>query len=280
MVMEIEPGMWQAIQEETLALEKYIADLQDNIANLQIGIGQEANAIAKQQLEFQKQQAEQELVFRREELAEHRRVTELQLATSPIDFVAYELYRRDIQEKGAAQGEKYQAEQAVAQGFDTMMAAMEAAPWGSPEHARLTREINSMYGAMRVPSGIREGEYRIQPTDGRAEYKTVEPEGYGPVAPPKTDEEIQAMMRQITGGGAGYTGEFGVDIPTTQQWSRSQFQDVSPSEMEIISSFLRAGVTPTGGGQEFSFDPQDYFREMKEGFIPYMEMPKQTSYAL
>ncbi|KKL23834.1 hypothetical protein LCGC14_2421400, partial [marine sediment metagenome] len=125
------------------------------------------------------------------------RTTELQYATSPIDFVAYELYKRDIE----------------GQGFD-------------------------------------------------------------PMAAPHSNESIQAMMGQLVGGEetGRLLGEFGVDVPAATQWSRSQFQDVSQSEQDILSSFLRAGVE-TEGGQEVTIDPGDYYRRMAKGFVPTLQKP-------
>ena len=162
--LQIEPGMWERIQEELMLLEKWIAD---------------------ENIRMQEEQATQ-----------LRRTTELQYSTSPIDFVAYELYRRDVEE----------------QGFD-------------------------------------------------------------PMAPSSSDADIQAMMDQLIGGEetGNLLGEFGVDIPTTGQISRSQFQDISQSERDILSSFLKRGVETDGG--QVSIDPGDYYNRLAEGFIPTLSKP-------
>ncbi|KKN26351.1 hypothetical protein LCGC14_0875650 [marine sediment metagenome] len=163
--LQIEPGMWLRIQEELMKLER---------------------EIAAEQIRVQEEQQ-----------AQLRRTTELQYATSPIDFVAYELYKRELE----------------GQGFDPMAAS-------------------------------------------------------------RSDVDIQAMMEQLVGG-EGETGrllgEFGVDIPGTEQWSRSQFRGLAQSEQDVLSSFLRAGVE-TGGG-EVSIDPGDYYRRLAEGFVPTLQKP-------
>ncbi|KKN26618.1 hypothetical protein LCGC14_0872820 [marine sediment metagenome] len=163
--LQIQPGMWLQIQQENIALQKYIADQNERA---------------------QKEQA-----------AQLRRTTELQLSTNPIDFVAYELYKRGLEAKG----------------FD-------------------------------------------------------------PQAASQSNTDIQAMMEQLVGG-EGETGrllgEFGVDIPGTEQWSRSQFRGLAQSEQDILSSFLRAGVETSGG--EVSIDPGDYYRRLAEGFVPTLQKP-------
>ncbi len=169
--LDIQPGMWLQVQQENIALQKYIADLQ------------------------QKAQEEQ--------AAQLRRTTELQYATSPIDYVAYESYKRELEEGG-----------------------------------------------------------------------------YEPLAAAQSDEAIQAMMAQLVGGeGVGnLLGEFGVDIPQTSQWSRSQFQDVAQSERDILSSFLRAGVE-TPGGEDVTIDPGDYYKRLVEGFVPTLGGAGPTRYS-
>ena len=162
----VEPGMWLQVQEMLAEL-----DLQ------RIGI----------------EKATQESAARLEEL---------RLSTTPIDFVAYELYKR--QEEAA----------------------------------------------------------------GRPTY----------TGPASSDVDIQGMVEAMVGPGAGSlgTGEFGVQVPTTQSVSRAESQQISPQEMGVLSSFLRAGFETPGG--KVSYNPEDYWREVEEGFVPTMPQTGITQY--
>lgn len=171
--MMIEPGAWLAIQEEMLELERQWRARQA--------------AIEEERTELQAKEME------------------LRLATSPIDYVAYQQYLRQ----------------------------REAA--GKPTYS-------------------------------------------GAAA---TDPEIRGMVRGMAGGpsisplGAG---EFGVRIPRTSDISRAEATQLSPDEMDILSSFLKAGFTPFGG-EKTSYDPADYWREVEKGFIPTVRTPAATRYA-
>jgi|SRR3972149_3877574 len=135
------------------------------------------------------------------------RETELRLATSPIDFVAYEKYRRQLAMEGPA-----------------------------------------------------------------PPYKS-----------PSTDAELQAMMAGITGReaqlepGQRLLGEFGVTIPTAQGYTRAGFQEISPNEQAILSSFLKAGLK-TPAGTSTAIDPEEYFRKIQESFVPTLPQAGPIQY--
>lgn len=161
-------------------------------------------------LELQRQEAEardarekERIAIERERLESLAREMELRLSTTPIDFVAYELYKR---EKEAADETLY-------------------------------------------------------------------------TGPSASDVDIQAMVAAMVGEGAGSlgVGEFGVEVPTTQSISRAESLRLSPDEMDILGSFLKAGFDVNG--QEVSYDPVDYWREVEQGFIPTIQTPAMTRYA-
>ena len=262
--MNLEPGMYQAIAEEEISAELYIADLQAEIDRLQIAVASEGNAVRREELQAQIRQFEQELDLKWEQLNQQRLTTELQLANSPIDFVAYEQYKRSIKEKGDTQQALYDAEQAklrtIQQAGDELTTQYQAGQMPQPMYEQLHRDLVKEYQTLEASS--------------------TEREGFAPYSAPRTDEEIQSMLAEMTGvsGGAGLTGEFGAYIPTTQQFTRSGFKEISPDEMKVLASFLRAGSTPYGETGEVSLDPNEYFREMEEGFVPYMRETGPTQY--
>ena len=87
----------------------------------------------------------------------------------------------------------------------------------------------------------------------------------------RSDVEIQDLfnlaldLEGVDGRSLG-TGQFGVDIPTTQSISRSELQAFNPTDIGILQSFLRGGVEADGGFQ--GINPEDFFTELEEGLIP------------
>ena len=71
-------------------------------------------------------------------------------------------------------------------------------------------------------------------------------------------------------------GQFGVDIPTTGSISRSELRGFNPTDIGILSSFLRGGVE-TDGGQFQGINPEDFFTELEEGLIPTLT-PQRTQF--
>ncbi len=100
--------------------------------------------------------------------------------------------------------------------------------------------------------------------------RALQEQGFTPTSAARTDPEIQDLFSLALGLDAGDTigaGQFGVDLPTTQSISRSELQAFSPTDIGILSSFLRGGVE-TGEGAFQGINPEDYFTELGEGLIP------------
>ena len=64
----------------------------------------------------------------------------------------------------------------------------------------------------------------------------------------------------------GGTGAFGVTIPRTGEISRSNFSNYSQDELSTLGSFLKGGINV--GGQQVGIDPNDYLKQVQQGFIP------------
>lgn len=107
-------------------------------------------------------------------------------------------------------------------------------------------------------------------------------QGFEPTGDVRTDEEIQELFELALGqeGTRRETlgaGQFGVDIPTTGSISRSELQGYSPTDIDILSSFLRGGVETDGDFQ--GINPEDYFTELEEGLIPTLPT-QRTQYVV
>lgn len=153
------------------------------------------------------------------------------------------------------------------------------------ELERQWREAADAREAERIENQAREMELRLSmsPIDYVAYQSYIrEREAAGkPVygAPPATDVGMQEMIATMVGEGGGSlgVGEFDVEIPRTEAISRAESLTYSPAEMDILGSFLRAGFQ--ANGQEVSYDPVDYWREVEEGFIPTIRTPAATRYS-
>lgn len=171
----VAPGLTAQQFEARLALEKRIAD---TLAQLE-----------QQSIDLQKQRD-----------IDVRRVQEAQLGANPADFVAFELFKRSLQEQGL-------------------------------------------------------------PTQ----------------TPVRSDIDIQdlfSLALDLEGGESLGTGRFGVDLPTTGAISRSELQGFNPTDIGILSSFLRGGVE-TDGGTFQGINPEDFFTELEEGLVPVL--PQQRT---
>lgn len=218
---DIAPGAWYELQELTLAVQKDIADGQRESEaadrriekrNADMAYAADAKEREFLRVENRKDRALQANIALQDralrlklaniENQQRARETELRLATSPIDFVAYETYKRTLAEEGPI----------------------------------------------------------------------------APYAAPSSGADIRAMVQGITPATEGLLGKFGVTLPTTTGYTRAGFQDISPGEQQILSSFLRAGVSPQKGVTPVSVDPTEYFKEVQESFIPTLPKAGPTRY--
>jgi hypothetical protein len=119
--------------------------------------------------------------------------------------------------------------------------------------------------------------------------RSLEEQGFTPTSPVRSDIEIQDLFGLALGleDGVGLgMGQFGVELPATGDISRSELRAFSPTDVGILSSFLRGGVK-TGEGfmdklpwSDASFqgiNPEDFFTELEEGLVPVLQ-PQRTQF--
>ncbi|KKN06630.1 hypothetical protein LCGC14_1075290 [marine sediment metagenome] len=178
LAVPVQPGLQAEQFADRLALEKLIADQLAQLERSRIALQEQRDADA-------------------------RRLTEAQLGANPADFVAFELFKRSLEEQGFT-------------------------PTNAP---RSDVEIQDLFSL------------------------ALNLEGLG-------DEGILGA------------GQFGVDLPTTQSISRSELGAFNPTDIGILSSFLRGGVE-TDGGEFQGINPEDFFTELEEGLVPVL--PQQRT---
>lgn len=266
----------QKIQQLNAQLDRDVAAI-NNAARLQLQQADaqaqrdlQAGLITSQQLMQQRQLAQQESEFARQlslnqlteqhdfaiktsqtelaRLAEARQERDLQahLAANPNDFVAYEFYKRGL---GGA-------------------SAQAAQNSGTPTPT----------GTVIGPTG--------QPTSGQGD--TVNGQGYVTPPPAYDDSSIQQLAASLLGTPGqpwnpqlSGTGVFGTHINAPNQLSRRQAGSLDNSEMGILTSLLSAGID-MGGGRRVAINPQDYFQQAENSWIPTMSQgagSRQTQYS-
>lgn len=169
-------------------------------------------------------------------LREVRDERELQsrLAANPLDFVAYEFYKRML---------------------------------GQPQ----AWDIAQRMAGGAVPTG--KGS-ELLGTTGQEPNLLGQPFEEAP--PAYSDQTIQQIAESLFEPGKqslynprlSGTGAFGVNISPPQDLSRQEATGLSDAELGILTSFLRAGVETTPGGKRIALDPQEYFKQVEQSWIP------------
>ncbi len=106
--------------------------------------------------------------------------------------------------------------------------------------------------------------------------RSLQEQGFTPESAARSDLEIQDIFSLALGLESGENlglGQFGVELPTTGSISRSELQGFNPTDIGILSSFLRGGVETDGGFQ--GINPEDFFTELEEGLVPVL--PQQRT---
>lgn len=184
--------------------------------------------------------ADRDFQLRSAEEARNERLLRAQLAAKPEDLVAYEYYKR-----GAGSPEAYNMAQQFAQAGGT------ATPGGT---------------GTASTSGTGSGQFNPQPLSGQP---------YQPDNPAYSDATYQNLVSGFYNAGAqtpynprlSGTGAFGVKIEGPQSISRREGMSMSKDQMGVLTSFLNAGVD-VGGGKRVSIDPNEYFQQVQDSWIP------------
>lgn len=160
--------------------------------------------------------------------ARQERSTEAALGANPTDWVAYELYQRQM-----------------------------AAP-------------NAI--TLSNPSGGSSG--GTSPSSSSGTQTQLNGSPYDNAPPAYDDSSIQAMANGLFNPNpSGYnpnehgTGVFGTTINAPNQLSRSQYGNLSDTEMGLLTGLLKAGITQPNG-QRVAINPTDYFTQSQNGWVP------------
>lgn len=179
-------------------------------------------------------------------LAEVRMERELQakLAANPQDFVAYEMYKR------------LRAGQTVSATDPELMEAQNQQSWDA---ASLAAQGNELLGTEQGDTTLIGQPYDAPP-------------------PAYTDETLQQVAQGIQqqaeaawNPALSGKGVFGSTINAPNMLSRQQANNMSESEMGILTSFLRAGIETEPGGPRMALDPQEWFTQAEKSWIPTLE---------
>lgn len=180
--------------------------------------------------EWQKKIGDAELVLK--QLAESRdeRMAQAQLGANPVNTVAYELYKRQLSQPTAFSSDTLQTAQAMQQS-----------------------------GQQAGQSG---GYPAAPPAYSDETLQTVASSAFG------TGQQNVTAGRVLYNPWMGGEGVFGVNIPSPNEISRLTYDQMDETTKGLVVSFLNAGIKMGPNGERVAINPNDYFQQMKQSFIP------------
>lgn len=237
-ISEMEASLQRDLTQKKIDADQYMQQL-----NLAQSESQFARDLALKTLISDRENQLQQATLELNRQAEVRAERELQahLAANPQDFVAYEYYKRMLGQPGA---------------WDSAQTMM-----GDPDSGAQpqTQQVGS-------PT-------QTQFTGGPDDNLLGQP--YEAAPPAYDDATLQNVIAGIQGGnGAEWnpnlagTGAFGAHIQAPNALSRMEALSMSDTDMGILTSFLRAGIQVPGSAQRVALDPQEYFRQSQNSWIP------------
>ena len=332
-LLPVEPGLFLLLEQERIATEVYIADLQAEAdAAATAMVGKSARIAARAQVKIANIQAE----ISRAQLDQDRIHFELNLAQQQEEFgltreqfeeaqhqfaeqfglsqAQFEESKRQFESDFSLRADEFEESQRQFDadldlrreglGLETARLAQEKEQFAQQfgltreQFEQAIEEFNQTFGLaergqeqeefeFEQQFGLEQERFGLERDIAEAElaanpanfvalelYKRAI-EGQGGAVPGAGgaavgDPGIQDLFSQVLDlGGAESqgTGQFGVQIPTPGSISRSQFQQFTGSDIGLLESFLNAGVD-VGGGEFAGINPEDFFQEVQEGFIP------------
>lgn len=105
--------------------------------------------------------------------------------------------------------------------------------------------------------------------------------GVGASAPeglPAADETIRQTAEGLTQGGTLYNpqlsgeGVAGAHVPGPQEVGRYQLYNMNPTDLEMLTGFLRSGIDING--KRVAINPEDWFQQSERSWIP--TLPEST----
>lgn len=170
-------------------------------------------------------------IARAGEMRQERQL-QAQLAANPEDTVAYEYYKRMIGQPGA---------------------------WDTAQQFAAGQQQ-----AETPPSAI-------NPSD----LTNINGAPYAAPPPAYNDQTYQGLISNIQGQGQpewnpGLAGQgaFGAQIVSPNRISRGLFSRFSPTDIGILNSFLRGGVSTQPGGPRVALKPEDWWAQVQRSFVP------------
>lgn len=231
------------LQEGRLEQERYLTEKQMAQQAVQF-----AETLALQKLEQETNAKIQQAQVSISALGESRAERQLQasLAANPNDIVAYQFLMRGLQNPMNTQGVTPQ------QGNQNA--------WDIAQQMAQGSGMEDLQGvvASQQPSGANAG--------------FTPPPGYG-------DSTMQGLAEMSFGGNnpnalynpyLGGVGAFGANIQAPNNISRAMYSNMSPTDLGILNSFLKAGIRTDSNNDmsRVALNPEDYISQMSKSFIP------------
>ena len=272
--VDVQPGLDWQYKQETLAIQKYIADLQAktsrDIAAINAASDRESRVataslqakLASGQIDAQKYMQAKELVQRESEFA---RDLALRTLISDRDN---ELNRAklSLDKADQARQERLLQAQLASNPADTVLYEF--------YKRGLTGGVNNPMGTAANQAGPTGQELRTG--------------NFAPVTA-YDDKTMQTLASMVQGEGGQQpmynpelkgTGAFGAQIGSPNELSRAEVANLDPTQMAVLSSFLKAGVQtrPGDDSSRVAINPEDYFKQVEDSWIPALNTNSMTRY--
>lgn len=227
--LKIEADLQRELQSNQISSTEYLAEIQ--LAQRE---SEFARSLAQQQLEFKFNSDLQLVQEQRQE-----RLLQAQLSASPADWVAYQYYMRSL---------------GTPEAIETADAIDMAGLTGEQGQPNVT--LPGSLDSEGNPTGNLLGEQ------------------YEPPAPGYSDSSIQTLVDSLFTDRPGQynpalqgRGAFNTQIRRPNNVSRAQAASFNDTDIQMLTSLLRGGID-VGGGRRVGINPQDYFQQVQDSWVP------------
>lgn len=278
----VQPGLEWQLEQERLAVQKYIADQSAALQRDLTAINNAHDARMRQidaglQRELQAGRIDADKYMQARELAQRESEFARDIAFRTIQAdrsFAINQAQLHLQEMAERRMERALQAQLAANPADTVEYEFYKRGLGRPEAYNLTQQF---LGGQQAPQGVA--------VAGQNVPENLLGQPYLEAPPAYSDQSLQTLAASVMSpdGKSLYnpnlrgTGAFGAEIAAPNEMSRAEFLGLDPTQLGVLQSFLKGGIE-IAPGKRVAVNPADWFQQAEASFIPTVETAR-TRYA-